>query len=366
LLILNKSREVLFIEMNFYQELQLNQSASKAVIRQANSVKEKAHHIGVYVFKIFITMLFCVAFVTAYSKIFGSENSIVGVVILLCVMGFRFTNTGLKPSHGILAMILMFIILAVGPRLANSGGLAVQFLVNLGSIFLLMLLGCHNVIFFNQSTLVLGYLLLFGYDVTGHAYHMRLYAILAGAVMTILVYYHNHRKKPYKRTLIDIIKEFHIFSTRARWQITITIGVSLIILITGLLGFERTMWAGIATMSVIQPFQADMGHRVTGRIWGNILGSVIFVILYGLVPETLRFTFGIIGGIGVGISATYGWQAVFNSLGAMTVASEFLGVQGAIFYRILNNVCGALFGYLFFGAISRILQLCERTERLSD
>lgn len=352
------------MEMNFYQELQLNQAASKAVIRQADTVKKKAYHIAVYLFKIFITMIFCVAFVTAYSKIFGSENSIVGVVILLCVMGFRFTNTGLKPSHGIIAMMLMFLILAVGPRLANSGGLVVQFWVNLGSIFLLMLLGCHNVIFFNQSTLVLGYLLLFGYDVTGHDYEMRIYAILAGAVMTILVYYRNHRGKQYKRTLIDLIKEFHIYSTRARWQLTVTIGVSLIILVTGLLNFPRTMWAGIATMSIIQPFQADMKHRVTGRIWGNILGSVVFVILYGLVPESLRFTFGIIGGIGVGLSATYGWQAVFNSLGAMTIAAEFLGMRGAVFYRILNNVCGALFGYLFFGVVSRILQFCERRKKV--
>lgn len=348
--------------MNFYQELQLNQAASKAIIRQADSAKEKRYHIGVYIIKIMITMIFCVAFVTAYSKLFGSENSIVGVVILLCVMGFRFTNTGLRPSHGIVAMLLMFVILAVGPRLANSGGLVFQFFVNLGSIFLLMLLGCHNVIFFNQSTLVLGYLLLFGYDVTGQAYNMRIYAILAGAVMTILVYYHNHRQKQYKRTLLDLIKEFHIFSTRARWQLAVTLGVSLVILIVGLLDFPRTMWAGIATMSVIQPFQADMKHRVTGRILGNILGSVIFIILYGVMPESLRFTFGIIGGIGVGFSATYGWQAVFNSLGAMTIAAEFLGMQGAVFYRILNNVFGALFGYLFFCVISKILQVCEKHE----
>ena len=348
--------------MNFYQELQLNQAASKAVIRQADSAKKKGYHIGVYLFKILITMIFCVAFVTAYSKLFGSENSIVGVVILLCVMGFRFTNTGLRPSHGIIAMLLMFIILAVGPRLANSGGLIFQFLVNLGSIFLLMLLGCHNVIFFNQSTLVLGYLLLFGYDVTGHDYIMRLYAILLGAGMTILVYYHNHRKKQYKRTLVDLVKEFHIYSTRARWQLAVTLGVSLCIFMVGLFGFPRAMWAGIATMSVIQPFQADMKHRVTGRIWGNLLGSVVFIILYRFMPETLRFTFGIIGGIGVGLSASYGWQAVFNSLGAMTIAAEFLGMQGAVFYRILNNVFGALFGYLFFWFLSKILKFGEKRE----
>ena len=123
------------MEMNFYQELQLNQAASKAVIRQTKSQKQKLYHIGVYLTKIFITMLFCVAFVTGYSKIFGSENSIVGVVILLCIMSFRFTNTGLKNLHGIIAMICIFIILAIGPRLANSGSLFFQFIINIISIF---------------------------------------------------------------------------------------------------------------------------------------------------------------------------------------------------------------------------------------
>ena len=350
------------MKMSFYQELQLNQGASKEVIRQAESVKEKAYHIGVYIFKILITMLFCVAFVTAYSKIFGSDNSIVGVVTLLCLLSFRFTNTALKTSHGIAAMVMIFIILAVGPRLANSGGLEMQLLVNLISILLITILGCRNVMFFNHSTLVLGYLLLFGYDVTGEAYNMRLWAILAGAVMTIVVYYRNHRDKHYDSTLIDLIKEFSLQSSRTKWQISITVGISLLMFIAGVLGFPRTMWIGIAAMSVIQPVQANLGQRVKERIWGNLVGSIVFVVLCGLVPEPLRFTFGIIGGIGVGLSASYGWQAVFNSLGAMTIAIGFLGVKGAMFFRIFNNVCGSVFGYLFHCIASKILQFCEDSE----
>ena len=141
------------VKMNFYQELQLNQAMCKEMIRKAVSRKEKAYHIGIYVFKVIITMIFCVAFVTAYAKIFGDENSIVGVVILLCVMGFRFVNTGLKTTHGIGAMCLIFIILAFGPRLANCGGMGFQLLTNLICIFLLMILGCHNVIFLTNQHL---------------------------------------------------------------------------------------------------------------------------------------------------------------------------------------------------------------------
>lgn len=75
--------------MTFYQELQLNQAGSKALIRNIKDPKEKWKHICIYLFKILLTVAFCVVFVTIYTKVFGEENSIVGVVVLLAVMVFR-------------------------------------------------------------------------------------------------------------------------------------------------------------------------------------------------------------------------------------------------------------------------------------
>ena len=86
--------------MTFYQELQLNQAGSKAVIRNCTDKKEKLRHIAIYLFKIFITMVFCMAVVIGFSKIFGNDNSIVGVVVLLCVMAFRFADSDLWSTSG--------------------------------------------------------------------------------------------------------------------------------------------------------------------------------------------------------------------------------------------------------------------------
>ena len=47
--------------------------------------------------------------------------------------------------------------------------------------------------------------------------------------------------------------------------------------------------------------------------------SVIF-----LVSPILAFI-GVIGGIGVGFSTKYGWQAVFNTFGALAIATELYG-----------------------------------------
>ena len=76
--------------MTFYQELQLNQAGSKNLLKKSETTKEKMYHILVYLIKIAVTMAFLVFYLLLiFSILFGNENSIVGVVVLLCLMVFR-------------------------------------------------------------------------------------------------------------------------------------------------------------------------------------------------------------------------------------------------------------------------------------
>ena len=51
--------------------------------------------------------------------------------------------------------------------------------------------------------------------------------------------------------------------------------------------------------------------------------------------------------IGVGFSAQYGWQAVFNTFGALAIAAETYGLQGAVSLRVSQNVFGVVFALAF-------------------
>lgn len=334
--------------MTFYQELQLNQAGSKSLIQHACGTGQKIRHTAVYLFKIAVTLIFCVAFVSLYSAVFGSQNSIAGVVVLLCLMVFRFADFGIRPAGGLSVMALSFLVLAAGPRLSNALPPAAGFLVNAACIFLLMFFGCHHVVMGNHSTLVLGYLLLYGYDVSGHAYLLRLAGLGIGALLSALVYYRKHRRKPYKRTLKYLFSEFRLSSSRTRWQLALTLGVSSAVFFMEWLGFPRAMWAGIAAMSVMVPFGSDLKERVRGRIPGNLLGGILFTALFFFLPAKLFPYLGLLGGIGVGLSATYRWQAVFNSLGAMSAAVGLIGFPAAVFFRIFHNIFGALYGQVFY------------------
>ena len=119
--------------MTFYQELQLNQAGSNPLLKIVKRQK-KNYIIFLFIsFKVFINVAFCVAFVTAYSMIFGNDNSIVGVVILLCILVFRNVDLGIhapqKPFCHFSAISFHFIYISNPKRKASHvGGISEDFL----------------------------------------------------------------------------------------------------------------------------------------------------------------------------------------------------------------------------------------------
>ena len=343
-------------KMTFYQELQLSSVGSKQLIKNTTDKKEKRRHILIYNFKVYLVMAFCVAVVTLYSKITGNDNSVVGVTVLLAMLVLRQADFGIRTTHGLLSIAGIFGILIAGPRLSNMVSPIPAFLINAVSILLLMILGCHNVIMYNHSTFVLGYLLLMGYDVTGKAYVLRVEGLLVGMVLCMVIFYKNQKKRPYRRTFPDLFREFDLCSSRGRWYLRLTLIVSSAMLIMSLLGLPRAMWAGIACMSVCLPFTEDCKTRAGKRGMFNIVGCLLFVVLYLVLPKSMYPYIGMIGGIGVGYSAGYAWQTAFNTFGALSIAAGLFGMPAAVLLRIGANVFGAVYTMLLNKLGDKIVQ----------
>ncbi|NBH14639.1 FUSC family protein [Lachnospiraceae bacterium] len=333
--------------MTFYQELQLNQAGSKSYISSFEHPKDRWIHTGIYLFKIFLNIAFCTAFIALFCALFGTENSSAGLAVLLSIMVFRCADFGIRTSHGTWNIFIVFAILAAGPKLSNLLPAGWAFCANVICIMLLMLLGCHNVIMYNHSTLVLAYLLLQGYDVSGEMYAKRLSGLFIGAILTAAVFYRNHRKKTYKRTFKNLFQEFDLSSARTQWQLRLTLTISSIMLLASLLGIPKAMWISIAAMSVCVPFRKDMSERIKYRAPGNILGSILFVAAYFLLPDGILPCLGILGGIGTGLSASYGWQTVCNAFSSLAVAVPVFGLPSAVLLRIFNNLFGSVYTWLF-------------------
>ena len=329
--------------MTFYQELQLSSAGSKQLIKNTHDKKEKFRHILIYNFKVYLVMIFCVAIVTIFSMLTGNSNSVVGVCVLLSVLVLRQADFGIQTNHGLISIAGIFVILAAGPRLANMMPAIPAFFINFLCIMLLMIFSCHNVIMYNHSTFVLSYLLLLGYDVSGHDYLMRIAGLSAGMLICMIVFYKNQKNRPYRRTFKDLFREFDVRSARNQWYLKLTLIVSSAMLIVSLLGLPRAMWAGIACMSVCLPFTEDGKMRAVDRGVFNMVGCALFLILYLILPESGRSMIGIIGGIGVGYSAGYKWQTVFNTFGALAIAASLFGLPMALLLRTGINVTASLY-----------------------
>lgn len=340
--------------MTFYQELQLSSAGSKQLIKNTTDPKEKRRHILIYNFKVYLVMAFCVAVVSLYSKLTGSANSVVGVTVLLAVLVLRQADFGIRTSHGLLSIAGIYGILMIAPRVSNMLSPLPAFAVNAAAILLLMILGCHNVIMYNHSTFVLGYLLLLGYDVTGTEYIRRVEGLAVGMILCMIIFYKNQKNRPYRRTFLDLFREFNLNSARGRWYLKLTLIVSSAMLFMNLLGLPRAMWAGIACMSVCLPFTEDCMGRAGKRGMFNIVGCVLFIVLYLILPESMYPYIGMIGGIGVGYSAGYAWQTAFNTFGALSIAAGLFGMPAAVALRIGANIFGAAYTILCNKVIDRL------------
>ena len=78
--------------MGFYQAMQLGAASLKLLIKNAEDKKLKQKYIIAFVLKNLLCILFCIFVIMSFSNIFGSENSIVGVITVLSLQTFRFSN----------------------------------------------------------------------------------------------------------------------------------------------------------------------------------------------------------------------------------------------------------------------------------
>lgn len=329
--------------MTIYQALQLGAAGSKGLIKESLCRREKIKWSAVYAVKVALTLSFSTLVVTIFSIFFGESNSITGVAILLILLLVRQADFGINMRSSILVIFLVFFTLGAGPKLANLLPPWGAFFLHAFCILLITMLSCHNIIMCNHFTFVLSYLLLYGYDVSGRDYVNRLAALGTGFVICSIIYYVKHRKLFFRRSFRHLLDEFDIHSTRTQWQLRISLSIASAMFVASLFHMPKVMWVGIACMSIMTPLVKDCTFRVMRRVPFNMVGCLLFIILYNILPVGFQNYLGILGGIGVSFSVTYSSQNMFNTLGALSMAASMFGLYPAILLRITANVLATVY-----------------------
>ena len=334
--------------MTFYESMQLGACNLKPIIKETNDNKLKSKYIISLIIKNILCLAFCMAFAIYFGKIFGNENSIVGIITVIALLTFRFSNLDFKVGQSAITIFGIFIILIISPYVATLVNPIIACIINFISIMTIVILSCHNVVLANQATFVLSYLLLYGYEVTSfESYIDRVFGLIFGGLIVSLVFYFKQRKKVFENSIVDILKDINFRDSRTKWQFKLALSISIGVMLGDMLGIPRVIWIGFSCMSILQMDNDKVEFRSKTRPIYVAIGCVIFYLVYIMLPQDSKGFIGVIGGLMVGFSGTYQWQTSFNCFGALVAAVPVLGLEWAVILRIVNNIIGVLYGRVF-------------------
>ena len=189
--------------MGFYQAMQLSAANLKPLIKNAESKETKNKYIAALILKSILCLLFCTIVVISFGKVFGEENNVVGVVTVISLLNFRFSNLDFKVRQAALTIVGIFGVLSISPYIASISNPFLGFIINFISIIGILILTCHNVRLCNHSILVLSYFLLYGYKVENTEILInRIIGLIFGGILVASIFYIKQRKIEFKIHLL--------------------------------------------------------------------------------------------------------------------------------------------------------------------
>lgn len=288
------------------------------------------------------SFLFMMAFIISFIKIFGEENTLVGVCIYVGLMVFPECDTGMKLS----SMLTIIFIVFVGSIFASDfnvhAPLWVAFVVNFLFVMLVMLMTSEPTYLKLNVIMLLLFLFCQSVPVSGSKFDLRVIGTLIGTFIVLLYTYYSWKNRGYGkgdgRGLIDQIK--------AGWKyknvcIRMALSVSLAILITGYFATKKPLWISLVVLSLTQFSTEDMISRMKHRVIGTIVGVVFFVVVFTYI---VPIKYGVViilllGYLGYYFN-DYKHKQFINSVSAINASLVLFNPSSAIVSRFEGLIMG--------------------------
>lgn len=333
--------------MTFYQKLQLDPFVLKKQIHNSVSKNERQKLFLIMLLRSVLIVAFAIAFISAISYGFGMENSFLAVILFCMLLSLRFVHFGYKISHSIVSLGIIFAVLFSIPLIFQLENIYLKFVLNLINLLLLLFLTGKEPQMGNPGLYSFSYIFLLGTSVklSPAQLNSRFWVLLSCFILFAVIFFQKHRHKDTEVSISQSIFDKGIASMRNIWLAYYAIGSSLVILLSEVWNLPRAMWVGFAFSSIISTFDfSNSKIRVIDRMVGVIAGSILFMILVNFIPKDLL---GIIGGVCLGLSATYRFKNVFNCFGALALAFTIFSGNSAVAIRIFDNLVGVLLAVVY-------------------
>ena len=289
---------------------------------------------------------FAVVFIGSLSAMFGPDNSGLAVAGFCILLGIKHVPYGYRAADSVIALAFVLAAMVCGGLAAQAWPPVPCLMVNFLLISVILVLVADEPLMGNAGLYVFGYLFVSQTPVNGEALASRCVLALLLWLACSAVLLHKHHGKFQNVRLYDMLAAFSVSSAKGLWQIRLSAGVAMALLIGELAGLPRGVWVGYACMSVLLPFGeagTSLPMRALQRIGGVVVGSLLYAGFSLVVPAGSRILFGPIAGICMGFSSKYMVNNALNCFGALLLAESVYGVSGSVTLRIYDNMIGVLF-----------------------
>lgn len=328
-------------------------------------MNHKVKKIAMEIVKKIPLFIFCVLFINGYNWAFGTENSIVGVVLLMGLLILMGTNLEYNVGQAAVGIGFLFIILAFAPKLSLLNPW-IGLLVNIVSLTLIMILSGCDLTKSGYLPFMMGYIMLQGYDVVGVVFDKRCISLIIGGIVVGLFYYFIHKKNPNTRTVMDLIKENSLHSQRTQQYIRLVVTLVLVMFFGDIFGFSKTMWIGLTVLSLSTHLEEEYKSRFLLRIPATIIGSiVVFALFEKFVPMQYQAFAILLAGFLSMFVTSYFIKTIYNSFSALIAAILIFPPEQAVEMRIIGNILGVVIAFISVVVFSVIFnQLAKRRNGL--
>lgn len=314
----------------------------------------KAKRIMTEILKKLPVFLFCVLFINCYNYLCGTENSIVGVVILMGLLILIGTDLGYDAAQAAPCITFLFLLIAFAPKLSLVNPW-LGLVINIVALTLIMVLSAHDLSESGYLPFAMGYIMIQGYDVEGILFEKRWISLVIGGVLIGLLYYVVHKKNDYKRSLRDIFTENRITSTRTQWYVRLVTTLVIVMLVGDLVNFPKTMWIALTILSLSTPLEMEYRSRMRLRLPATIIGSVVvFTLFEFFVPTQYQMMIILMAGFLSMFITSYFIKTIYNSFSALITAVLMFPADQAVGIRVVANLIGvaiAMVSILLFSKV---------------
>lgn len=305
-----------------------------------------------------------IVFISIFSSIFGSDNTLIGVVIITAILMFSSMNLSLEFKDAILGIIVFFSAMGITSYFIKYHpyiGIVIDFIL----VFLMTYIFSIDTKKKLYLPFILCYVFLQGSPSTDSELPTRVISLFIGGALVAIIYYLTHRKaeEEDRRTIKDMLSNIDIHSLQTNFSLRMAIGITIAIFIGTIFDFTKGMWITSTVLSLTQPYYNDIKEKIGQRLVGTVIGAIIFIILFNfLIPKSLDSIVLLVIGYIYSFIKPYKIQMIFVTLNSLAAAMILFDASISVPMRIFFVIIGIVIAVLVNGPICKIYENTHKEQ----